>query len=352
MSSSAGPAAVAPSGSGLADVRLTSRLAIAYLLDMASIARGERHLLDTLLMATISQANVAQISRQADLQVAYAAPDAPPPDELRRPVTINALATSLRLPFETVRRHVRGLIREELCRAVEGGVIVHTAVVSTPLYLRQALAGYARLIEFYVQMRDLGLLGELPPPSVELGADIVPIRTVARVSTDYLLRVVDTLTRSMGDLLDGLILFEVVRSNTEHLPADLRGGDGAAPEDFIADDLRRPVRITAIAARMGLPIETVRRHAGALIERGYCLRTPAGLLVPAAVLARPAVLNGMGENIANLQRMFAALSQLGVLTVWDRARPPATDAAQPQSSPIASSTASTSSSLVKGFSTK
>ncbi|MDB5494659.1 MAG: hypothetical protein JWP86_1996 [Phenylobacterium sp.] len=318
MSMPQGHAEVARQGSPLADARLTNRLAMAYLLDVIAIFRGERHLLDLLLFSTISQANVTTITRQADLQVAYAAPDHPPPDAMRRPVSVNALATSLGLPFETVRRRVKGLVDQGLCRAVEGGVIVPTAVVNSPQYFEDSFRGYERLRAFYYQLRDLGLLKDLPPPSVELGADLVPLRTVARVSTDYALRVIETMMRALGDLLAGIVLTEVVRGNTEHLPFDMRGGEGVSPEDFVADKHRRPVSITAAAHRLGLPVETVRRHTAELLARGLCVRVTGGLVAPAEALARPAMIAFNAENFANLHRMFAALAQLGVLAVWDR----------------------------------
>lgn len=318
MSMSAGQAAVARPSSPLADARLTNRLAMAYLLDVIAIFRGEHHLLDLLLFSTISQANVTTITRQADLQVAYAAPDHPPPDSMRRPVSVNALATSLGLPFETVRRRVHGLIDQGICRAVEGGVIVPTAVVNSPQYFRDSFRGYERLRAFYYQLRDLGLLKDLPPPSVELGPELVPLRTVARLSTDYALRVIETMMRALGDLLAGIILTEVVRSNVEHLPNDLRGGEGVAPEDFVADKRRRPVSISAVAHRLGLPGETVRRHTAELLARGLCVRVKGGLVVPAEALARPPLVAFNAENCVNLHRMFTALAQLGVLAVWDR----------------------------------
>lgn len=310
---------LAPAGpTPLRDARLTGRLAIAYVLDAVANARGDSHLLDTLLYATISQANVMQISRQADLQVAFAGAHEAPPDEMRRPVSMNALATSLSLPFETVRRRVRGLIRRGVCQAVDGGVVVPTAVVSSPDYLRVTTAAYDRLAAFYRQLRRLDLLHDLPPANVELQADLAPLRTVARISTDYLLRVVDSLVRAVGNLIEGLILLEIVRSNTEHLRPDQRGGEGALAADFVADRLRRPVSITAVAQRLGLPIETVRRHVGELQQRGLCRRGAGGLTVPAEVLARPAFAEFSSENLTNMHRMFASLSQLGVLAVWDR----------------------------------
>ncbi|MDB5475497.1 MAG: hypothetical protein JWP49_1008 [Phenylobacterium sp.] len=319
MPMSVGQAAVERPSSPFADARLTNRLAMAYLLDSIAIFRGEDHLLDALLISAISQANVDSISRQADLQVTYAAPDAPPPDALRRPVSMNALATSLRLPFETVRRRVRGLVARGTCEAVSGGVIVPTRAVNSPQYFETTFQSYERLRAFYYQLRDLGLLKELPPPSVDLGGELTPLRTVARVSNGYALRVIESVMQAIGDLMSGVILIEVLRGNTEHLAADQRGGEGASPDDYIADELRRPVNISSVARRIGLPIETVRRHAATLLDRGLCVRVKGGLMVPTEALARPNMVAFGTEHFLTLHRMFAALSQLGVLAVWDKA---------------------------------
>jgi DNA-binding Lrp family transcriptional regulator len=289
---------------------------------VVAIARGRRDLLDALLLATVIQANEAPVIRQADLQVKYAGADAPLPDGARRPVSINALAGSLRLPFETVRRRVRRLALRRLCRIVDGGVIVPTRVVASPDYLKSTFNGYERLRAFYYEMRDLGFLPALPPPTVELSAELAPLRAVARLATDYVLRVVDTIMTNLGDPLAGLILLEVLRSNTEQFSSEMRGGAGTLPQDFVPDELRRPVRVAVVARRLGLPTETVRRHAGELIERGLCAKTPEGLVVPAQALARPAFVALMGENLINLQRMFGGLAQLGVLRAWDDLNPP------------------------------
>lgn len=318
MPTPAAPLVTSPPVSPQGDARLTSRLTVGYLLDAIANARGDNHPLDTLLYATISQANVMQISRQADLQVAFAGADDAPPDDMRRPVSMNALAASLSLPFETVRRRVRGLIQAGMCQAVDGGIVVPTAVVSSPQYLRVTTAAYERLGGFYRQLMAYGLLKDLPPANVELQPDLVPLRTVARISTDYLLRVVDSLVRAVGNMIQGLILLEVVRSNTEHLHPHQRGGEGALADDFVPDGLRRPVSVTEVAQRLGLPIETVRRHVTEMQARGLCVRATGGLLVPAEVLARPAFAQFTAENLTNLNRMFASLSQLGVLAVWDR----------------------------------
>ncbi|MET0275003.1 MAG: hypothetical protein ABW360_18605 [Phenylobacterium sp.] len=298
--------------------RLANRLAIAYVTDTIALARGERHLLEALLASAIVQANTDVVSRQADLQVAYAGADDIVPDAMRRPVSINALATSLGLPFETVRRRVRSLVAQQIAVVVEGGLVVPSAALSRPDYLMAAFASYERLRRLYRDLLALGLLEDLPPPSVDLRDGVVPLRTVARLATDYVLRFVELLMAQFGEVQDSLLFVSIVRWNTEALGPELRGGPGDLAEDFPPDLMRQPVTAAALARHIGLPAETVRRRVAALEARGLCRSDGRrGFIVPAAVLARPEVLAVMEDNWRNLRRLFTGLAQLGVLQIWD-----------------------------------
>lgn len=310
-------------------LRLTGRATAAFLLDVVAITRGDADLLDALLAAAIIQANTAEIRGHADLQVAFAATDELPPDDMRRPISISAVAASLNVPFETTRRRIHAMAAVGFCDIVEGGVVVPSRTLGEPRYAVDAFRGYERLRAFYYELADLGLLPELPPPSVGLAPGVVPIRAVSRVVGAFVLRCVEALSL-VGDLFDGVIVLEVFRSNVETWPADLRGGEGFAAQDMVADRLRRPITVTALARRLALPRETVRRHADALRARGILqpalARQGRGLIVPSQALARPPVLSGLTAASGNLNRMFATLSQLGVLRIWDEVReshPPA-----------------------------
>jgi hypothetical protein len=298
--------------------RFVNRLAIAYVLDTITLARGERHLLDALLASAIVQANTAAITRQADLQVAYAAAEDAVPDALRRPVSINALAASLGLPFETVRRRVGRLQAQQIAITVDGGLVVPAAALNRPDYLMAAFAGYERLRRLHRDLLAHGLLQDLPPPSVGLRDGVVPLRTVARLATDYVLRFVELVMAHFGEIQDSLLFVSIVRWNTEHLGAEVSGLPHELAEGFPPDRLRKPVTAAALARHIGLPAETVRRKVAALEAQGVCRSEGRrGVIVPAEVLARPEVLAVMDDNARNLQRLFAALGQLGVLKVWD-----------------------------------
>jgi hypothetical protein len=307
----------------IADARLLGRLATGYVLELTAIVRGKRELLDALILAAIVQANTAAIAADPKLQAAFSAGGTPPPDELRRPVSVEAVAETLELPVEEARWRIRRLVRRKLCVTTAGGVIVPTQFLVTPDYLKSSFEGYERLRSFYYQLRDLGMLHNLPPPTLELSAELAPLRVVARLATDYLLRVIESLKGPIGDPMTGMVLLMVFLCNIEDLPLDVRGGRSLTVEDMVTDSLRRPVRTGTVASRLGLPRGAVRRYVADLIARGYCIKVRGGLVAPAEALARPEVVAFVAGNLINLQRMFAGLAQLGVLQAWDDLNPSA-----------------------------
>lgn len=295
------------------EVRLLSRLSVAFLLDLIAAVRGDRDVLDALLLTTIIQANVAEISRRADLQLIYADADSLPPDDLRRPLSLNALGSSLGQPYETVRRRVRGLAAKGLVEIGPAGATVPGRVLSTPEYLQRGLVAYEHVRSFYYQLAGLGLLSDLPPRTAELAREVLPLRALGRLTSEYVLRVVDAVLAMSGDVVDGLVILETFRSNVEHLPLESWGGPGLEAEEMVTDDIRRPVSVELLARRIGLPGETVRRRVRKLEAAGFLVRLPGGVIAPAQALGGPELRQAMIQNLGNLQRLFGGLSQLGVL---------------------------------------
>jgi hypothetical protein len=80
-----------------------------------------------------------------------------PPDELRRPVSVLALAESLGLPFETTRRHVNKLIAAGLCKRVKGGVILLASAIDSPRNLEATEQNLDYVMSFGRALRRLGL---------------------------------------------------------------------------------------------------------------------------------------------------------------------------------------------------
>lgn len=295
---------------------VAAKLTLELWLDQLRVDGGPRRPVDRMLLLAIVQANLGHLMREDDLQVAHADMEHPLPDALRRPISINALASSLGLPFETMRRRVNHLLEEGVCRQAMGGIIVPCEVQTRP---EQALAvahSYQRLRRFYFDFKPLGVLPNLPPPEHRFEAD--PMLLVVRLFGAYLLRVMDTVNQHFGDVLDGLLFMALVYLNIRAITAaDLERAGG--PEGL--DPLRRPVRAAQLAAYLELPAETVRRRVVRLAAEQNWRRTPMGFVAPASALEARNASAAMQENLPDLQRLFTRFAQLGVLEFWERQGP-------------------------------
>lgn len=302
-------------------IRVAARLAIGFTLDLVKMLGFGRDVVDGLLITAISQANVAQISRSRELQLAYATLDQAPPDELRRPVSVSATANSLRLPFETTRRRVASLAELGAIRSTPRGVIIPTAPLSSPFYRFVAEGHYNLVRALYFRLRAIGMFEDLPRAAVPaFDPETPPVRLVVRMSSDYVLRLAETIGAHIGDVVTGVILLDLFHANTEHL-SDNEGGAADAEwteQGFVPDDQRRAVRTAAIAQRLGIAPETVRRHMQRLAKQDLCERKEDGYIVSARILARPGIVQFMLDNQSHMHRLFASLADFGVLSEWER----------------------------------
>lgn len=310
---SAEPIAIAPT----ADLAWRiARPSLELILDMEEIGRAHRDhdLLDCLIFAAVLSANMAPLVRDPDLQHAYAGLDEPAPDDMRRPVSINAVAQSLRLPFETARRRIRGMQRDGVVAASKAGVFIPNATVGGPAFLAGLLGRHARLERFYRQVRAAGALPPAEPGPLSAKPASPPVRITNRALWEYMLRACDELIAFTGDVVSALVLLGLARENTAHL--DPRGLAAWA-----ADPLGRgwPVATSRLAQRLNLSGETCRRYALALEAAGLCRRTSRGVLATLPPGAQAGLSRMVEDNLVNVQRMFARLRQLGVLDAWDAA---------------------------------
>ncbi|MBI1405756.1 MAG: hypothetical protein GC145_06480 [Caulobacter sp.] len=85
-------------------------------------------LLAGIVCATIISANLSHMATGSDDDDAFG--DALPPDEMRRPVSMQALARATLLPRETVRRTVGRLVDAGVCVRTPRGVYVPTAIIA------------------------------------------------------------------------------------------------------------------------------------------------------------------------------------------------------------------------------
>lgn len=306
-------------GASISTLRIAGRLANAFALDLVKIGGHRREVVDALLRAAILHSNLAHHARDEDFQRRFAAIDADPPDDTRRPATVNAIATSLRLPFETVRRRVGGLVETGICASMPGGVIVPQALTSSEPYRRNLHYQYGKLQQLYGRLRTIGIVE--PPPAAEPWRGEAPVRLAGRFVVEFVLRFVEIPLETVGDPVTTLTGLEIILANTEDLSDTDAGGEGAEVEAFVPDHRRKPVSITELGARLGVPGETIRRHVARLHDAGLCRKVAGGYIVPAEALALPVVMGFAARNLMNLTRMFAALGEYGLLAAWDAEGP-------------------------------
>ena len=294
---------------GQSNAQVAIEIAAGFLLDQVKFARRFFDFVDALLLLAVTQANVEWLMRDPAFQRAYATYKAPPPDSLRRPISVNALAQSLRLPFETVRRRISRLALLGLLRNSPAGVYVPAAQLQLPGHHKVTDAAFARILGLYERLAGLDELKHLAPPC-EAWRGPPPVRAAARIAGEYLLRLIDLLTAKLGDPADAAIWLEILRSNTARHSTPYASG--------LAE--RLPVRIAVVAKRLGLPAETVRRRATQLGSTGACELGPQGLLIPQATLDQPDFSEIAQKNLTYLRHMFTALGQLGALDGGERGR--------------------------------
>lgn len=112
--------------------------------------------------------------------------------------------------------------------------------------------------------------------------------------------------RALNGDLDRAIIFMVVARASEMLSP--HGAGHASGEGRGA----KAISINALAASLGRPFETMRRHIHALCAMGLCARGPAGVSVPQAVHDRPEIVALFRSNHDALVRMIEDLRSYGV----------------------------------------
>lgn len=270
-----------------------------FVSDMAAHGIPGLKPLEAVLLMAINQANIAPLTRDPAARSRYGGLENPAPDEERRPVSVRAVAASMRLPYETARRNIRRLEALGGCLTGEAGVIVPTAFMTSPAYMQAAQIGHERMHALYRMLVARELLEPLPAANYHESEP--PVRGAVRLMSDYLLRSAEAVGARSGDLTATLVLLPLL--------AAACGAEGGPPA---------PMSAGALARRTRLPAETVRRHVLGLVEAGTCLSGPGGLALGEGVLDAPSWRGLLRENAIALQRLFAGLAERGVVDAWEQ----------------------------------
>jgi hypothetical protein len=209
-----------------------------------------------------------------------------------RPISAHSLSTSLARSFETVRRHVNGLIAAGYCARVRGGVIAAPDVMDRPGMRRLFTLSHDSFVRF---VEDLMAAGGLPA----MAGPIRPYDSAIGIGTavDVMLAAVDSNCGLHGDWLD-LVLFSSVLCANGQLHDRDSGGIAGAPLDA-----RHAVRPSVVARTMALAETTVRRRVARLTAPGGPLiQMRGGLLVSPPWLATPRAAETTAATLTSVRR--------------------------------------------------
>jgi DNA-binding Lrp family transcriptional regulator len=270
-----------------------------------------------LLLQAINNANIAGMIHKADGR-RVAGPAGIYPDEARRPVSIARLADSAGVPFESARRIVRRLIADGACEQVEGGLIVPSRTLERPPIACISLTTLGYVRRFVRDLEAVGLVEEAPPAERGRGtegdeAGVALASRIAPLSNEYVLRALQLLGATYGDVRLGIVAQTIVTANTAHL--DGRGGEGwryAGIDEAPPDAARKPVSVARLAESLGVAYETMRGQVRRLTAAGVCIRVAGGLVVPQAVLETPAATRATLTNVDNVRKFVRAVQTIGL----------------------------------------
>lgn len=277
-------------------------LSMAFVVDVAKLSRLGGDLLEPLVFAAVVQANQAALRADPELDRRFAGSGETLPDELRRPISIHAVAQSLQLPFETVRRRVLRLAREDFLLMTPAGVYAPAAAIASPRHAAIQAARLERLARFHEDLAATGFLApeevsprRLPPPALA--------RSANRFLSQYMLRASQRTVALTGGVMEGFVFLGLCWANTGHL-----AHASEAPEPWFG--AARPCSGVGLARSLDIPRETARRYLLELGRAGFARgkgRTWFAAIPPGG---EARLLTLAAENEADLRRLFVRLREI------------------------------------------
>ena len=247
-------------------------------LSFVEITRGlvDGDLVCSLLLPAILEANVGHLDADPDISRRHQALDAAYPDALRRPANALSIAQFLDLPRETARVKLAGMVANGVLQRTPTGFILPASTVISDRFL-PAIPGYLDALDGFIS--GLGLIRAFGlRPGSRLAHPVWPVAWAAmRLSTAHVLRET-AYTRALtpGMNLTASFVLQAVSHAVGaqlRLPSQMPAGGGVLA---VLEPTVGPVRGTAVAARLCLPEEPVRRHLKQLVEAGYLCRVRGG----------------------------------------------------------------------------
>lgn len=280
-------------------------------LDTLTLARSllVDDLVAAVFLGAVGNANTSYLDTRPDVSQKHTAVGSVTA-EMRRPAKVSSLARSLNIPRETARGKARDLIALGLVEALPEGLIVNGDALASPLGQR-ALHGLLGPAEDFLNglcrlgVFDLDERWKLGQPAERVGWGAL------RLITASLLRSVAQVTTLSPELgpLSTYVLLAVSHETGAQLELDgvARSHPGLVSPRF------GPVRGSAIAARLRMPQETVRRHLHRLLETDRLRLGPEGYSIVITEARMPLWRDYQTQSVANIGQLVWKLKAAGII---------------------------------------
>lgn len=126
------------------------------MVDAGTANFGDDYVL-TCVFSAIMSANASPIAYDAERAWRYGTYDTPPPDDVRRRVSLSEVSQILGIPYETARRYVQTLIARGLCeRDARKTLMIPMEIVQTPQGIQVGLEIMRRFVQMLGEVKRLG----------------------------------------------------------------------------------------------------------------------------------------------------------------------------------------------------
>lgn len=283
----------------------------------------DRNFVTALVFIEIARMNTSQIMATRQFAERHLAIGDIPGDDARLPVSAYALARDLRLPYETLRRHVMKLKAAGLCISVADGLIVPREVFARPEAENATRDNMREVVALVAEAARVGVVARdrAPPANPPANPDVS--LQVARLASDYFVEAMRLVAKSLElDILSALVFLTISQHNTEKVRRDLHlATTYAGLAEIPPDDIRAPATAYFVSRFLHLPYETARRAGLRLVEFGLAERSETGaFVVPSQVFARPEMVAAFAAFAKLTMGFLDDLADYGVAAQGDPAR--------------------------------
>jgi hypothetical protein len=147
--------------------------------------------------------------------------------------------------------------------------------------------------------------------------DAAVARVVARLSSEYLLRVAQLLIDTFGDIRAGMLVTAINQANIAGFFRTEDGRRAAGPDGSVPDEARRPISIARLAESTGLPFESARRIVQRLVDQEVCRHVQGGVIFPRSAARNARIVNNAVLNFGYVHKLVRDFEAVGLVDQTD-----------------------------------